>query len=220
MKDFDIAKYLKEHQLGSYGILNHYVDLKPVKEEVDETPIQSSVNEVARVNKPEIVALLSKFRAPSEDEYEVKLYYYDQPSIPKSYMTHAADVFMAVVEACGGTAQLQGKPSDVQNYIVQGCSYEALEQAWEYLGSDEVYDNLRDDQKSLIAANGAAQTWQIETEGEDLEEEWYPHLTEPDHGEMILKAVEELEAAGISIEEIKAYLETLSAGDMKTLSLE
>lgn len=33
MKDFDIAKYLKEHQLGSYGILNHYVDLKPLKEE-------------------------------------------------------------------------------------------------------------------------------------------------------------------------------------------
>ena len=35
MKDFDIAKYLREHQLGSYGILNHYVDLKPLKEEVD-----------------------------------------------------------------------------------------------------------------------------------------------------------------------------------------
>lgn len=33
MKDFDIAKYLREHQLGSYGILNHYVDLKPLKEE-------------------------------------------------------------------------------------------------------------------------------------------------------------------------------------------
>ena len=32
MKDFDIAKYLREHQLGSYGILNHYVDLKPLKE--------------------------------------------------------------------------------------------------------------------------------------------------------------------------------------------
>jgi hypothetical protein len=33
MKDFNIAKYLREHQLGSYGILNHYVDLKPLKEE-------------------------------------------------------------------------------------------------------------------------------------------------------------------------------------------
>ena len=36
MKDFNIAKYLKENQLGSYGILNHYVDLKPVNE--DTTP--------------------------------------------------------------------------------------------------------------------------------------------------------------------------------------
>ena len=33
MKDFDIAKYLREHQMGSYGILNHYVDIKPLKEE-------------------------------------------------------------------------------------------------------------------------------------------------------------------------------------------
>jgi hypothetical protein len=34
MKHFDIASYLREHQLGSYGILNHYKDLKPVKEDV------------------------------------------------------------------------------------------------------------------------------------------------------------------------------------------
>jgi len=40
MKDFDIAKYLKEHQLGSYGILNHYVDLKPLKEEDDTTEVE------------------------------------------------------------------------------------------------------------------------------------------------------------------------------------
>jgi len=33
MKDFDIAKFLRENQLGSYGILNHYVDIKPLKEE-------------------------------------------------------------------------------------------------------------------------------------------------------------------------------------------
>lgn len=40
MKDFDIAKYLREHQLGSYGILNHYVDLKPLKEEDDTTEVE------------------------------------------------------------------------------------------------------------------------------------------------------------------------------------
>lgn len=39
MKDFDIAKYLREHQLGSYGILNHYVDLKPLKEEAEDYKI-------------------------------------------------------------------------------------------------------------------------------------------------------------------------------------
>ena len=35
MKDFNIAKYLKEHNLGSYGMLNHYIDLKPLKEDED-----------------------------------------------------------------------------------------------------------------------------------------------------------------------------------------
>jgi len=43
MKDFDIAKYLREHQLGSYGILNHYVDLKPLKEEETEEELATEV---------------------------------------------------------------------------------------------------------------------------------------------------------------------------------
>jgi hypothetical protein len=33
MKDFNIAKYLKEHNLGSHSILGAYVDLHPLKEE-------------------------------------------------------------------------------------------------------------------------------------------------------------------------------------------
>jgi hypothetical protein len=33
MKDFNIAKYLKEHNLGSHGILGRYVDLHALKEE-------------------------------------------------------------------------------------------------------------------------------------------------------------------------------------------
>lgn len=37
MKDFDIAKYLREHQLGSYSVLNNYVDLAPLKEVEDDT---------------------------------------------------------------------------------------------------------------------------------------------------------------------------------------
>jgi hypothetical protein len=45
MKDFDIAKFLRENQLGSYGILNHYVDIKPLKEEEvteDVTPEETA----------------------------------------------------------------------------------------------------------------------------------------------------------------------------------
>jgi hypothetical protein len=52
MKDFDIAKYLREHQLGSYGILNHYVDLKPLNEEA-EVGVKE-FNEYIRKNYPHI----------------------------------------------------------------------------------------------------------------------------------------------------------------------
>jgi len=38
MENFDIAKYLKEHSLGSYGMFNGYVDIKPLKEEETEIP--------------------------------------------------------------------------------------------------------------------------------------------------------------------------------------
>lgn len=36
MKDFNIAKYLKENNLGPHGILGNYVDLQPLKEDKDE----------------------------------------------------------------------------------------------------------------------------------------------------------------------------------------
>lgn len=38
MENFDIAKYLKEHSLGSYGMFNGYIDIKPLKEEETEIP--------------------------------------------------------------------------------------------------------------------------------------------------------------------------------------
>lgn len=43
MQEFDIAKYLREHQLGSYAILNPYLDLKPLKEEEEETELDTVI---------------------------------------------------------------------------------------------------------------------------------------------------------------------------------
>ena len=47
MKDFNMKKYLNEHQMGSYGILNHYLDLKPLKEE--EVSEDATPEEVAEI---------------------------------------------------------------------------------------------------------------------------------------------------------------------------
>lgn len=52
MKDFNIAKYLKEHSLGSHGILSHYIDLQPLKEEkvpVKKTGIYPSKESAQKV---------------------------------------------------------------------------------------------------------------------------------------------------------------------------
>jgi hypothetical protein len=40
MKDFNLVQYLRENNQGSFGMLNHYVDLKPLKEENQEVPYQ------------------------------------------------------------------------------------------------------------------------------------------------------------------------------------
>jgi hypothetical protein len=45
MKDFNIAKYLKEHSLGSHGILGNYVDLHPLKEEETNLGQQKAMKE-------------------------------------------------------------------------------------------------------------------------------------------------------------------------------
>jgi hypothetical protein len=45
MKDFNIAKYLKEHSLGSHGILGKYVDLHPLKEEETNLGQQKAMKE-------------------------------------------------------------------------------------------------------------------------------------------------------------------------------
>ena len=59
MKDFDIAKYLREHQLGSYGILNHYVDLKPIKEEITDSDLDKAAK-VAGNSNQDIIDRLKK----------------------------------------------------------------------------------------------------------------------------------------------------------------
>ena len=45
MKDFNIAKYLKEHSLGSHGILGKYVDLQSLKEEESGLGQQKAMKE-------------------------------------------------------------------------------------------------------------------------------------------------------------------------------
>jgi len=48
MKDFNLAKYLKEHNLGSHGILGRYVDLQALKEQNEK--VDSEVTKTFKVN--------------------------------------------------------------------------------------------------------------------------------------------------------------------------
>jgi hypothetical protein len=50
-ENFDIAKFLKENSLGSYGILGNYVDLKPLKEDDNPKPKSTYVTDWSEDDK-------------------------------------------------------------------------------------------------------------------------------------------------------------------------
>ena len=76
MKDFNIAKYLKEHNLGSYGILNHYVDLKPLKEEEVAEGVITIKDTGAVTDRGDVYTRILKWMyssfGPAKGQYDVQ----------------------------------------------------------------------------------------------------------------------------------------------------
>jgi hypothetical protein len=140
-----------------------------LKESVNEQDFNNEEefddDELVPINKDELISFIRQYgpkptgSAP-KGEYNVYLKS-DYPSIPYSYMIGAMDVFMSVVKACGGKVKLEGQPGPNQVYAVSGCSFDSLQEIWEFLATSETHEEY-EKSETIRQANGCAQTWEIE----------------------------------------------------------
>jgi len=148
MKDFDIAKFLRENQLGSYGILNHYVDIKPLKEE----------NEDPQFNPEEL-------KKQFEDCFDETCKYGKGTVYHEFFEEH---------------------PNSWEKHVKQ----------FEKIGLKLSYDVL----KNVYTIGKDKQ------QEEPVSEEWHPDQTF-DAEEMISSAITKLTDAGVSIKQIKQFVD-------------
>jgi hypothetical protein len=121
--NFNIAKFLKENSLGSYGILGHYVDLQPLKEMDKE----------------------SEYDDGKDNQYDGK---YDDESGPAT-ANEEVSVSSSGVEMEEGIEddpQFEDDMSKMINHIVRGYGYidpEYVQQTWE-MASDIPFEEVQD----------------------------------------------------------------------------
>jgi hypothetical protein len=163
MKDFDIAKFLRENQLGSYGILNHYLDIKPLNEEIDLDSFKDFFNK----NYSHIYHNFS--------DRDIQNFLRGKESLP---LEKQADLFADYI-----TSQ------DLGDVVAEDLTPEETTEI-PYKGPNPKLDGFGD-----------------EFEQDDtVSEEWYPDQTF-DAEEMISSAVTKLTDAGISIKQIKQFVD-------------
>ena len=119
MKDFNIAKYLKENHLGSHAILGAYVDLHGLKEE----------EEMQSDNNSEIITLS----------------YNDYPSIDDDDQMFAIETFIEFVKSLKGDAKVVKDAFDNIDFELTGISSEKVKAAYEELIAAERDKDLGDE---------------------------------------------------------------------------
>jgi len=119
-ENFDIAKFLKENALGSYGILGNYVDLKPLKED-DGSGFSGKIS----------------------------LDYYDHPSITNSFQKRAVKAFQKYIASeFNGTATVLKDSFDEIIFQLSGLqgvsSIEDVISAYKKMRADEMNKDFLD----------------------------------------------------------------------------
>ena len=94
MQHFDIAKYLREHQQGSFGILNHYIDLKPLKEEREEIFDKSDPES----GEDALEWILDNIEGPDKDRILDKIQIYDRDNVRDAEPEEIVDMINGVIE--------------------------------------------------------------------------------------------------------------------------
>jgi len=142
MKDFNIAKYLKEHNLGPHAILGKYVDLHSLKEEevgnnkpVDEVPYKGAETKLDgfgdEFDQDEPIS-------EAEGSFDVSLSYADYPSISDAQQRLAIIHFKKLVKSLGGNAVKTGDEFDEINFNITGIdSFEELKNVYDKVVEDD-----------------------------------------------------------------------------------
>lgn len=94
MQHFDIAKYLREHQQGSFGILNHYIDLKPLKEEREEIFDKSDPES----GEDALEWILDNIEGPDKDRILDNIQIYDKDKVRDADPEDIVDMINGVIE--------------------------------------------------------------------------------------------------------------------------
>ena len=165
MKDFNIAKYLKENNLGSHGILGKYVDLHGLKEEEDygnNKPVDEVPYTGADAKLDGFGDEFDQVQPVSEAEgsFGVSFLYADYPSISDAAQRLAIIHFKKLVKSLGGDAVVTNDDFDTVDFDVTGISsFEELQNAY-----NDVVENEDDNYTTLPS-------WDIEPKEGGVEEE-------------------------------------------------
>jgi len=144
MKDFNIAKYLRENHLGSHAILGAYVDLHNLKEE-EETKLDTEIPYEGPEHKLDGFGDEFEQDSPVEEaedgSFNVSLMYADYPSITDAEQRLATIHLKKLVKSLGGIATITNDNFDTVDFNVKGISsFEELQNAY-----NDVVENEDDD---------------------------------------------------------------------------
>jgi hypothetical protein len=173
MKDFNIAKYLKENKLGPHAILGGYVDLHNLKEE-EEMELDTEIPYEGPERK--VDGFGDKFKQTNAVEeaeggsFNVSLMYADYPSISNAEQRLATMHLKKLVKSLGGIATITNDAFDTVDFNVTGISsFEELQNAY-----NDVVENEDDDYTMLPS-------WDLEPkENSPVQEDAAPPFGMPD----------------------------------------
>lgn len=172
MKQFDIAKYLRENYEGPFKTFQSYADLKPLKED-DDLGQQEAMPEPYEGDGHPIDGLGGKLNRhmdvsmnEADGSFDVRFSYNDYPSITDRYQQRSVKKLINLVNSLGGNAEVTKDEFDGVDLKVTGISsFDELKAAY-----DKV---VEDDELSILGSWVISPKEEGEMNEENTEEEMH-----------------------------------------------
>ena len=145
MKQFDIAKYLRENYEGPFKTFQSYADLKPLKEMDDDLGQQEAMPEPYEGDGHPIDGLggdldrkMDVSMNEADGSFDVRFSYNDYPSITDRYQQRSVKKFIDLVKSLGGNAEVTKDEFDGVDLKVTGVSsFDELKAAYDKVVEDD-----------------------------------------------------------------------------------